>query len=121
MKYIISDPDEKSRIDLKKILDDYEILDFKGSFKTQEATINSIQKHPPDIAFIRMGKVELNAFELNNVIHELNQSARIIFLSSDDTYAIDAFECGGDGFLRIPLNREKIKHLLISCISKKRS
>lgn len=31
MKYIIADPDAQSGIDLKKILDGYEMLDFQGS------------------------------------------------------------------------------------------
>ena len=64
MKYIIADPDEQSSIDLKKMLDGYETLDFQGSFTTLEATENSIYEEPPDLAFMRIGKTDLNAFKL---------------------------------------------------------
>ena len=60
MKYIIADPDEKSGNDLKKILDCYKILDFKGDFKIFNTAGKNIRELL-DIAFIRIDKIELNA------------------------------------------------------------
>lgn len=121
MKYIIADPDEQSSIDLKKILDGYEILDFRGSFTTLEVAENSIRKEPSDIIFIRMGNVELNAFKLASVIRRLNLFSKVIFFSSQLVYAVDAFECAADGFLLLPFDREKIENLLLRGIEKRRT
>jgi two-component SAPR family response regulator len=109
MKYIIADPDEKSGNDLKKLLDDYKILDFKGNYEILEIAEKSIGKERPDIAFIRMDKIELNAFKLANLIRELNPFSKIIFTASCAQYAVEAFECGVDGFLLIPFQNEKIR------------
>lgn len=118
MKYIIADPDGQSSIDLKKILDGYEILNFKGSFTTLQLAENSIRKEPPDIVFIRMGNVELNAFKLASVIRGLNLFSKVIFFSSQVAYAVDAFECAADGFLLLPFDREKIQNLLLRSIER---
>ena len=118
MKYIIADPDEQSSIELKKILEGYEMLDFQGSYTTFEIAENSIRKEPPDIAFIRVGNAELNAFQLSCVIQRLNPYSKVIFLSSRLEYAVDAFEWDAYGFISVPYNEGKIKHLLQRCSEK---
>jgi two-component SAPR family response regulator len=120
MKYIIADPDEQNGIDLKKILDSYEIFVFQGSFTTLEIAENSIHGEPPDIAFIMMGKVELNAFKLASEIRELNPFSKVIFISSQVEYAVEAFECEADGFLLVPFNGEKIMNLLLNSIKRQK-
>lgn len=119
MKYMIAEPDEQSNMDLKKILDRYKILDFRGSFMTFEAAENSIQEEPPDIAFIRMGRAELNAYELIREIREQNLFSKVIFLSNHEEYAVEAFDCEADGFIFIPFNEEKIKNLMLRIIEKR--
>ena len=118
MKYMIVEPDEQNSLELKKILDGYKILDFGGSFTTFEAAKNWIRERPPDIAFIRMGKAELNAYELIRESREQNPFSKVIFLSSQREYAVEAFECGVDGFLMIPFNKKKIGQLLQQSIGK---
>lgn len=118
MKYIIADSDEQSSMDLKRLLDNYKAFDFQGSFTTMKATEDSIYKDCADIAFIRMEKAELNAFKLVDIIHELNPFTKVIFLSSNVEYAVEAFECGVDGFLFVPSTREKIEQLFGSWMNK---
>lgn len=119
MKYIIVDPEENSGNDLQKILDDYEMLDFKGNFTNIKIAENIIHKEFPDIAFIRMDKTELNAFKLARLIREFNPYSKVIFLSSYVEYAVEAFECQADGFLLIPFDAEKIKNLLLISFKKR--
>lgn len=111
MTYIITDPDVQIGIDLKKILDQYEILDFKGSFTTIEAAENSICEEPPDVAFIRIGRAEINDSKISKTIKNLNPSSKVIFHSSQAALAIEAFECEADGFLLLPFNKEKVEKL----------
>lgn len=115
MKYIIADPDEQSCSDLKKILDGYEMLDFQGSYTTLETAEKNICKEPPDIAFIRVGKAEINAFRLSCLIRGQNPLAKVIFYSNHLEYAVDAFEYEAYGFISVPFNEEKIKNLLLRC------
>jgi two-component SAPR family response regulator len=119
MKYIIVDPDIQNGVELKKILDEYEVLEFQGSYTAFHAAESDCLKHTPDIAFIRLGKAELNSIKLFSVIRELNPFSKIIFHSSNVEYAVEAFECGADGFLFVPFSREKIVRLFRSWINTK--
>ena len=118
VKHIIVDPDEQSRSQLKNSLDSYGFLDFLGSFTTYESASNSIRGEPPDIAFIKLGKVELNAYGLAGVIREQNPFAKVVFIRSREDYAIDAFECEADGFLLFPFDEDKIKNTLLRVLRK---
>lgn len=120
MKYIIADPDMQNGIELKKILDGYEILDFQGSYTTYRAAENYCLEHPPDIAFIWLGKAELNALRLAAVIRECNPLSKVIFISSQKENAVEAFEYEADGFLLIPFSRKAIGQLLHQNIGKKK-
>lgn len=120
MKYIIVDPDRQNGIELKKILDVYEILDFQGCYTTFSTAENCILEHPPDIVFILLGRAELNAFRLAAVIREHNSPSKIIFISSQKETAVEAFEYEADGFLLTPFNKKKIEQLLLQNIEKKK-
>lgn len=113
MRYIITDPDEQTGIQLKKILDDFEMMAFQGSFRTMTEAENSIRVYRPDYAFIRMGAAELNAFKLSGIIREVSAFSKVIFLSDTIEYVIDAFEYRADGFLLIPIERDKVEQLLM--------
>jgi len=119
VNYIIADLDEQSCSALKKILDDHEILDFQGRFTSMDAIFNSIGENPPDIAFIRMGQAKLNAFKLIGKMNEVNPNSMIILFGSQATYAVEAFECGADGFLLMPFNEGKTERLLQRCMQRR--
>ena len=112
MKYIIADPDRQNGIALKKLLDGCDRLDFQGSYTTFGATEKDSLEHPPDIAFIRLGKAELNAFRLAGEVRKRNPLSKIIFISSQKENAVEAFEYEADGFLLIPFDKKKIGQLL---------
>ena len=112
MKYIIADPDRQNGIALKKLLDGCDRLDFQGSYTTFGATEKDSLEHPPDIAFIRLGKAELNAFRLAEAIRERNPLAKVVFISSQREDAVEAFEYEAAGFLLIPFSKKKIGLLL---------
>ena len=119
MKYIIADPDLQNGIELKKILDDYNMLDFQGNYPTFSTAELDVLEHPPDIAFIRLGKAELNAYRLAAVIRERNPLANIIFFSGQKENAVEAFESEAAGFLLMPFSKKKIGQLLRRNICKK--
>jgi two-component system response regulator AlgR len=114
MNYIIADPDTQNGIELKKILDEYKMLDCQGSFATLKTAKKNIGQNPPDIAFIFLGKTELNAFRLAGLIKEQNPFSKIIFMSSQKEIAVEAFEYEADGFLLIPFDKRSVGKLVRS-------
>ncbi|MEI7885361.1 MAG: hypothetical protein WCI30_08410 [Clostridia bacterium] len=112
MQYFIADPDRKNGIELKTILDKYLDLSCQGIFTTQKAAEESIREVPTSLALIRMGKIEINAFSLAAKLRGLNPTVKVIFISNQGSYAIEAFECEADGFLLLPFEAEKIEIML---------
>jgi two-component SAPR family response regulator len=118
MKYIIVDPDMQNGIELKKILDSNAVLEFQGSYTTFSEVENYSLEHTLDIAFIRLGKAELNAFRLAAAIKKRNPLSKVIFVGSQRENAVEAFEYEADGFLLTPFNNKKIGQLLRLSIGK---
>lgn len=113
MKYIIVDPNQKSAGDLRRLLEGFEVLDFKGSFTTLESAERFASKMVPDMAFIRMGDPSLNSYQLAGVIRLLNPFSKLIFLGREKAYAVDAFEYEAYGFLLEPYTKEQMTQLLL--------
>ena len=118
MTYIIVDPEDESRIELKSILDRFELLAFHGSFTTYEAASNGTRYEPTDIAFIKMGEAQLNAFRLAYELREQPPLLKAVFISSHKEDAVEAFEYGADGFVHIPFDEKKIRHMLKSFMAR---
>ncbi len=120
MKYIIADPDEQNSIELKKLIDDYKILNFSGSFTNFEEAEKSICGKPPDVAFIRTGKAEINAFKLVAKMRAQNKFSIIVFLGCHEDDAVEAFEQEVDGFILMPFDQVKVTNLLMRIVDKRR-
>ena len=108
MKYIIADPDTESGAGLLRLLDEDCTLVFDGSYTTLKAAEAKIRDDPPDIAFIRLGKAELNALRLAGFLREQKPDSKIIFFGSQKEDAVEAFEFGADWFLQLPFSKGKI-------------
>jgi two-component SAPR family response regulator len=112
MKYIIADPDGQNSQELVEMIDGVGSMQLIGSFTALESHIDIIRGHPPDLAFIRLGSPALNGFRLTGIVREVNPDAKVIFLATEEVYALDAFEEGADGFLMLPLDRGKVGSLI---------
>jgi DNA-binding LytR/AlgR family response regulator len=119
MNYMIAGPDMQSGIELKEILDGCGALDFQGSFPTFQAAENHMFRHLPDLAFLWIGKAELNSFRLAGEIKRRSPKSKIVFIGDRREDAVQAFEQGADGFLLAPFNKQKIAQLLDQITGKK--
>ena len=70
--------------------------------------IEQVVKSPPNICFIRLGKDSIPGLKTAEMIKQLSSEIRIVFVSEDKSYAIDAYEVGAYGYLLSPFTREKL-------------
>lgn len=84
---------------------DYEI----GLFANGEELLCSMDEKEYDIYYldIELGKHGMNGYEVAKEVRRRQKSAILIFLSSHDEYACDAYEVGALRFLRKPIEEEK--------------
>lgn len=85
---------------------------IQGSYTTFIVAEKDCLERPPDIAFIVLGRAELNAIRLAGEIRDRNLSVKIIFVSNRKENAIEAFEYGANGFLLTPFDKKKIRKLM---------
>lgn len=113
MKYIIADPDQETKEQLVSLLEKHKELDYRGNLSPPELVRNRINQYPPDLAFIRMGNPELNAFRVARFLREINPAVKVVFVGGGEADAVEAFDNEGDGFLMMPLDEGKVERLLI--------
>jgi len=116
MKYIIVDTDEQNKIELQSILDNYQLMDFMGSYNTIEDDQEAILNDPPDIIFIREGKAAANSENLVSELRKTNQQTIVLFVGTNETDTLEAFKCEADGFILIPFDNYKILQILLRSI-----
>ncbi|WP_379136737.1 hypothetical protein [Paenibacillus sp. sgz500958] len=92
MKYIIVDPEDQSRTNLKYILDSCEMLAFREAL-------------PP----MKLLLIVIVAGQRILPLSEWERLLKVLFISSRKEDAVEAFEYGADGFGHIPFAENK-KH-----------
>lgn len=73
--------------------------------------IERIWNFPPDFCLIRLGQEEIPGLKTAEMIRQISPRVRIIFISDDKDYALDAYELGVYGYL-CPVSKDKLKKYL---------
>jgi len=68
-------------------------------------------KFPPHWCFIRLGHDQIPGLKTARAI-KTNPDIRIVFISDDRHYALDAHEIGAYGYLLCPVERDRLKKCL---------
>ena len=107
-----------------KILDYSDAIRQVDQFDTVDAFLKCERKVSYDIYFldIELKNSETNGYEIAKKIRRHNLDSVIIFVSSHEEYACEAFEVGALRFLKKPINENKLQEAISkSCdILKKR-
>ena len=104
-KAIIVDDEELAREDLKVLLKDFSEIEVIGESETVEETKNLIKKLDPNLIFLDIQMPGKSGFEL---LEEIQTSAKIIFVTAYDEYAIRAFEVNAKDYLLKPVIKERL-------------
>lgn len=104
-KSIIVDDEELAREDLKALLNDFSEIEIIGESETVEETKELIEKLNPDLIFLDIQMPGKSGFDL---LEEIQCSAKIIFVTAYDEYAIRAFEVNAIDYLMKPVNKERL-------------
>lgn len=81
-------------------------------YENYKQFIERSEKSPPDICIIRLGNNNIPGLKAAGILQNINPLIRIVFVSDDSDYAIDAYEMGAYGYLISPVNRAKLEKCL---------
>ena len=112
MKVYILDVQSKIREQMLKWLSENKKIDETEVFEDYARLIERVRKSPPDFCFIRLGKDGIPGLKAAGTVQQASSDIRIVFVSDDSNYAVDAYEVGAHGYLTSPLKKEKLNKCL---------
>lgn len=105
-KSIIVDDEKLAREDLKSVLKEFSNVEVVGEADSAESAAALLKTIEPDILFLDIQMPGKTGFDL---LAEVQTSAKIIFVTAYDEYAIKAFEVSAQDYLLKPVNKARIE------------
>lgn len=90
---------------LKSLLSEFGQIEIIGEASDGESAVNIINSLNPDLIFL---DIQLPVFNGFNVLQKLTVTPKIIFVTSYDQYAINAFEENAVDYLLKPTSKERL-------------
>lgn len=114
MKVYILDRQGKCRNQMLKWLSEDKQLTGIKVFEDYIQFIERTESSPPDFCIIRLGWNGIPGFKTADMVRQISPDIRILFISDDRDYALDAYEAGAYGYLLCPVKKDKLeKYLMI--------
>ena len=79
-------------------------------FESSEAAAEYVDEHDLDICFTDIVLSPITGIALLKRIRAKNTNAKVVFLSEDTSFALEAWRVYANDFLLKPITREKIEH-----------
>lgn len=96
---------------LKWLLEDKRLIEV-GVFEDYIKFIEQISKSPPNFCIIRLGVDEIPGLKVADMVRQISSDSKIVFISDERDYALDAYEIGAYGYLLCPIEKKKFLKLL---------
>ena len=110
---MIVDDQEDACVALSILLEQIEFVELSGWVTHLEDAFDLYINKKPDLVFLDIELPEGKGFRLLDRLRKLGNNPGVIFVSGFDQYAIDAFDYNVFGYLVKPVNREKLKEMLV--------
>ena len=113
MKVYILDRRSKSRDQVLKWLSGDKRLTAVEVFEDYIQFIEQTEKSPPAFCIVRLGLDGIPGIKTADMVRQIGADIRIIFISDERDYALDAFEAGAYGYLLCPVEKGKLEKYLM--------
>ncbi len=80
--------------------------------KSQDVFLERVERERPELVFIRLGNSEITGLKMGQMVKAMEQDIRIVFVSEEKDYALDAYEVGAYGYLLCPIEKKKLDNIL---------
>lgn len=114
MRVYVLDTPGKYLEQMLQWLSENKIITGVQAFEDYIEFIEQVAKSPPDLCIIRLGVDTIPGIKTADMVHCINLETRIVFISEDRDYAMDAYEIGAYGYLLCPVEKEKFEKCLFS-------
>ncbi|MCX7922335.1 MAG: response regulator [Clostridia bacterium] len=112
MTVYILDIQSKARNKIIKWLSEDKAVENVKIFDDYIKFIELVSKCPADFCIIRLGENRIPGLKVACMVQQISADIRIVFVSNESDYAIDAYEIGAYGYLLCPVNRDTFEKCL---------
>lgn len=119
MKIVLVDDDKAMLLILKMILSKIEGIEIVKSFNNSRHVLEFIKDSNIDIVFLDINMPEENGMELAKKILEASPFTDVVFTTSYEEYAVEAFEIYALDYIVKPITQERIKRTIKRALEKR--
>lgn len=112
MRFMAVDDEPYALLDLKKAIRQVSPEAQVEGFSTGARALEYAREHPVDVAFLDIELGAMNGILLAKKLKELQPGIHIVFVTSYESYAVDAFSIHATGYLLKPVKEEEIRREL---------
>lgn len=112
MRLICVSDDPEAIKEFESICREIQYVQKLVSCRTESKAMEYIENNLLDIAFIRMEEHRQNGILLAQRMREVNPELRVVIISDDPSYALQAFEICADGYLLRPYEKGDVEKKL---------
>lgn len=106
MKALIVDDEPLLRVELRRMLARFPEMDVVGEAADAEEARRQLARLRPDVLFLDVHMPEESGLEL---LADLRDPPRVVFVTAYDQHAVDAFEFGAIDYLLKPVTEERLQ------------
>lgn len=112
LRAIIVDDEELSVKRLKKILSESGEIEIYHAFLNSLEAYEFVKANPIHVAFLDISMPGINGLRLSSMLHELDASIDVVFVTAYDDYAVQAFDMNALDYLLKPVTVQRMSKTL---------
>ena len=116
MKTIIVDDEQPARERIRRLLEDYKVIDIVAEASNGQEALELIRTERPQLVFLDISMPIMNGVELANILSQEFPHLKIIFTTAYDQYALEAFDVNATDYLLKPIRKERLNKALSKLI-----
>lgn len=112
LRIVAVDDEPLALANLERLLHHVAPMCEAHSFALPAEALEHIRQHPTDAVFCDIEMPQLNGLEFARLVKEIQPEAHIVFATSFERYAIDAFALHATGYLLKPVDEDELRREL---------
>ncbi|WP_127462253.1 response regulator [Paenibacillus elgii] len=114
MKAILVDDEHLALIGLKKAIErEASEVEIVASYSYSTEVMAGVLAHRPDVVFLDIHMPDINGLNLGKQIQAVVPGTEIVFVTSYDKYAVQAFELYALDYIVKPLQKERLRQTIL--------
>ncbi|TVX97573.1 response regulator transcription factor [Paenibacillus cremeus] len=121
LRAIIVDDEALSVKLLKNLLSESNVIEISQTFLSSLEAYEYVKANPVDVAFLDISMPGINGMGLSILLHNLDPSIDVVFVTAYDDYAVRAFDLSALDYIMKPVDPQRLSKTLCKIRNKHRN